>query len=98
MTNDLLFRQQARQLNDHATELYCLQAYIVGHDGHDWTYRWSWDLSTLFTTQHEAETQRAEFYAEDRTRIVKMTLAEVEVLSVSEAEEVAVAVKPGNLF
>ncbi len=48
---------------------------------------WLWDLNDLFTSLAEAETTRAEFYAEeDSTRIVKMQLVELEVVTVFESE------------
>ena len=97
---DELFQSQARELDDDVGPYFCLQTYIVWNDKGEWLYKWCWDLSTLFTTLEEAETERAEFHAEDRTRIVKMNLRYVSVESVHEADgsldELHVA--PGRLF
>lgn len=95
---DAVYQQQAAELHEVPQAFYCLQTYMVGHDGQEWCYGWSWDLSMLFTTLGEAETERAEFYTEHRTRIVKMKLVETEVVGVFEAESPEPIVKPGRLF
>lgn len=41
---------------------------------------WLWDLSDLFASQHEAETTRAEFFADEKTRIVRMVLGSDEIV------------------
>ncbi len=73
--------------------LYRLEHWIDGrtitqHDG-----RWTHDLSDLYVTRAAAETQRAEFHTESRTRIVLVELIEREVI----AEWAAVA-PSGRLF
>ncbi len=50
---------------------------------------WLWDLNDLFMSLEEAETCIAEFFREDKTRIVRMELSEIEVVRDFHAEDVA---------
>ena len=80
---------------DEPTVLFCLQHWIeprtIGGEGY-----WYWDLTSIFRSQHEAETDQAEFHWDDeRTRIVKLEAREVEVVAVFDAAPV---VASGRLF
>lgn len=52
------------------TEVFVLQTWIGPRTITDQGY-WYHDLSDLFSSLHEAQTTRDEFYNEDRTRIVR---------------------------
>ena len=69
-------------LDDEAPqEVFVLQTWIAPRTITGEGY-WSWSLAEVFTVLHEAETERAEFHFEDeRTRIVKMELREIEVVA-----------------
>lgn len=55
----------------------------MGFQEDEWA--WCWDLNDVHATLEAAETERAEFYFEDKmTRIVKMKLVEVDVVHVFE--------------
>ena len=80
---------------DEPTILFCLQHWIPARTISDDGY-WYWDLSSVFRSQHEAETDQAEFHWEDETtRIVKLEVREVEVVAEFEAETVT---PKGRLF
>lgn len=61
-------------------ELFCLQHWIPSRTVNDEGNYWNYDLTQLFTTQEQAETERSEFHSEGRTRIVRMKLIEVDVV------------------
>jgi len=69
------------------SELCCLQRWIspLTIDGEGY---WDWDLSQLFASLHEAQTQRDEFNSEELTRIVRMELVERDVIEKRDGREI----------
>ena len=56
-----------------SAELFVLQRWIQPRTTADQGY-WDWDLSDVFLSEHEADTERIEFHAHSLTRIVPATM------------------------